>query len=342
MQSIFSKKAMRLGLTLLLLWLSVRYLLPALLPFLMGALLALLAEPAVSFFTRRLHLPRGWASGLGVTVSIGLLAGLLTLVGAGAVGQLARLQLRLPDLADQAQNLKDWLIGTADNAPEGIRSLAQNVVLEVFDDSALLMEQVAERIPGLLGRILGGVGSSVLGVGTGLLAAFLISARLPKLRQGLRERLPKSWYETYLPALKRIRHSLGQWLKAQGLLAAVTWGILSLGFLLLRIPRWLLLGGLIALVDAVPILGTGTVMLPWALITLLQGNSLRGIGLLAIYGAAAITRTCLEPRLIGRQLGLDPLLTLLAMYLGYQLWGIPGLLFTPILASAALNVAREG
>jgi len=341
MTNVFQRRTVRLLLVLAALWFTARYLVPLLMPFLLGALLAVAAEPVVSFAGRRLHLSRGLASGLGVTVSMALLAGLLTIAGAAAVRQLARLQLRLPDLTAQAQNLKDWLIGVADNAPEGIRSLAQRTVLEVFDDGTVLMEQVTNKIPGVLTRLFSGVGSSVLGLGTGILAAFLISARLPKLRQGIQKRLPQSWNETYLPAIKRVRRSLGKWFKAQGLLAAVTWLIVSVGLLILGIPRAVLLGGLIALVDAVPILGTGTVMIPWAVIAFLQGNSLHGIGLLAVYAVACITRTILEPRLIGRQLGLDPLLTLLAMYLGYRFWGIPGLLLTPILASAAVSITQE-
>lgn len=341
MQSIFAKKAVRLALALVALWLSARYLVPVLLPFLLGALLAYTAEPVVVFGTKKLRLPRPLAAGIGVTVSMALLAALLAMTGAVAVRQLGSLAVRLPDMTAQAQSLKDWLIGTADNAPEGIRTLAQRAVLEVFDDGTVLMEQVANRIPKVLTVLLSGVSNSVLGIGTGILAAFLISARLPKLRQSLQKRLPQSWHDTYLPALKRVRHSLGQWLKAQGTLAAVTWGIVTLGFLILRIRRSVLLGALVALVDAVPILGTGTVLLPWAIITFLQGNRLQGIGLLITYAAAAVTRTVLEPRLIGRQLGLDPLLTLLAMYLGYRFWGIPGLLFTPILASAAVSMVES-
>jgi predicted PurR-regulated permease PerM len=90
----------------------------------------------------------------------------------------------------------------------------------------------------------------------------------------------------------------------------------------------------VAVLDAVPILGTGTVLVPWSLVCFLQHEQLRAIGLLSVYAAAAITRTVLEPKFVGQQLGLDPLATLIALYVGFCFWGIPGLLFTPILASA--------
>ena len=84
--------------------------------------------------------------------------------------------------------------------------------------------------------------------------------------------------------------------------------------------------------DALPVLGTGTVLVPWSLVCLLQGDTVRGIGLLGVYAAASLTRSVLEPRFIGRQLGLDPLVTLLAMYAGYRLWGLAGMILAPLLA----------
>lgn len=339
MQGSSVKKVVNILLVLGALWLGIRFLVPLLLPFFLGGLLAVAAEPAVSFGVRRLHLRRGLSAGLGVTFSMVLLAGILTLAGAVLVRQVGILAGNLPDLTVQAQNLQDWMISAAEHAPEGIRTLAQSAVLEAFDGSTALMSQVAGRVPSLVTALVSGVGNSVLGLGTGILSAFLISARLPWLREQIRGKLPQSWYQKYLPALKRVRHSLGLWLKAQGTLSLVTWAIVTAGFFVLGIsyaPMW---AALVAVVDAIPILGTGTVLVPWGILSFLQQDTFRGIGLLCIYGAAAITRTVLEPRLVGRQLGLDPLTTLLALYLGYRLWGIPGLLLTPILASAAKSIA---
>ena len=76
----------------------------------------------------------------------------------------------------------------------------------------------------------------------------------------------------------------------------------------------------------------------WAAVSLLQGEQLRAIGLLAIFGCATLARSTLEPRLVGRQLGLDPLLTLAALYTGFRLWGFFGLLAAPILTAAVKSV----
>ena len=322
------------------LYLSVRYLLPVMLPFLLGAVLALAAEPLVRPMTKRL--PRVAAAGLGVTATLVGLGALLSLLGAVAVRELGRLAGTFPQLVDTAQQgalvLEDWLIGLADNAPEKMRPALQKTVLELFDDSSVLLQQATRQLPGAVTAALGHVGNGVLGVGTGLLSAFLISARLPLLKQKAQNCVPATWKEKYLPVIKRVKNAIAGWLKAQLKLSAVTWGIVTLGFVLLQIPYGPLWALLVAVVDAVPILGTGTVLVPWSLVCFLQGENLRAIGLLCIYGVAAITRTVLEPKLMGKQLGLDPLATLIALYVGYRVWGIAGLLFTPILASAAKSL----
>ena len=94
----------------------------------------------------------------------------------------------------------------------------------------------------------------------------------------------------------------------------------------------------VSLIDSLPVLGTGAVLLPWALICLLQQETARAIGLVGIYVVISITRSVLEPKFLGRQLGLDPLVTLFALYAGYKLWGIGGMLLAPLLAVTAIQL----
>ena len=84
------------------------------------------------------------------------------------------------------------------------------------------------------------------------------------------------------------------------------------------------------MVDALPVFGTGTILIPWALVCFLQNALSRGIGLVILYGVAALTRQALEPRLIGRQIGLNPLVTLMALYIGFRTVGIAGMILFPI------------
>lgn len=323
-------------------WLGLRYCLPVLLPFLLGAAVAVAAEPAVGFFTSSIRLPRGAAAGVGVSITLILLTGVLSVAGMLAVKELGTLAGALPDMGQTVQRgillLEDTLVGAADRLPEGLRTLATGTVLALFDGGSAWVGQLTQKIPKALTSVLGWIPDGALGLGTGVIAGFMISARLPRLRQYLRSGLPQVWYDRYLPALGQVRQTFGGWLKAQAKLTAVTAGVLAGGFLLLRIPYGALWAIPVALVDAIPMLGTGIVLIPWAVAVLLQKKVMLGVGLLFLYALTMILRRVLEPKLVGQQLGLDPLLTLVFLYTGYRFWGFTGMILAPILAAAVKSV----
>lgn len=320
----------------LALWAFARWGLPVLLPFLLGAGLALAAEPMVGRFSRRM--PRAAAAGLGVTMVLALLLSLLVLAVAFLMREAGRLTAVLPGLADAARqgmgSLELWLLDLAEQAPGTVRAVLTDSVTDLFSGGSALMDRAVSKVLSVAGNILGGIPDGALGFGTGILAAYMISVRLPRIRAFLAARLPQSWRQRILPALKGMKGALWGYLSAQFKLMAVTFAILTVGFFVLQIKSAPLWAAVIALVDAIPVLGTGTVLIPWAVVCLLQGSRARGIGLLAVYAVAWLSRSVLEPKLLGRELGLDPLLTLLAMYAGYRFFGFPGLILAPVAAVA--------
>lgn len=336
------KKSLLVLAAFVALWLGMRFVLPLMLPFFLGGALALAAEPLVELSVRKMRFPRWLGAGVGVLAALCGVVTIVWIVGAVAVKELGSLTRNMPNIGETASQgmlmAQDFFVNLSEKAPESIRPMLQKTVLDVFDGGEGLIKQATGKIPAVLGAAVGRVGNGALGVGVGVLAAFLISARLPALRQMLATRIPAKWREEYLPALRRVRTALGGWLKAQLMLCAVTYGIVAIGFLILDIDYGWLWAALVAVVDAVPVLGTGTVLVPWALVLFFQDRTLQAVGLLCTYAAALITRTVLEPRLVGKQLGLDPLITLLALYIGYRFWGILGMLVTPILASAAKSL----
>lgn len=321
-------------------WLFAKYLLPLLFPFGIGLLLALAAEPVVKAGSRYLKLPRWAAAGTGVSLTLLLLTALFGILGAAILREIGVLAGKLPELEDTARQsvdtLRNFVEDAAAHAPEGVRPWVDRSVEQLFSAPQV----VADRVPGMVTGFLGKIPKGFLAVGTAILSGFLISVRLPRLKKALKERLPEKVRTNVLPALKRTKTALFGWLKAQAKLVGITFAILLVGFLLLRVPYGILWAAVVAVVDAVPILGTGTILVPWALVSLLQGKQLTAIGLLAIYGCTFVTRTALEPRIIGRSLNLDPLLTLIFLYIGFHFWGFLGLILTPILGSALISALR--
>ena len=123
--------------------------------------------------------------------------------------------------------------------------------------------------------------------------------------------------------------------KAYLILMAVTFSALSCGLWLLEVPNFFPVALLTSLLDLLPVIGIGFILIPWAVISLFQGNRLLGFGLLLLYLAINLLRSLLEPKLVGKSIGLPPLVTLLSIYAGLQLFGIAGLLM-PCLVLAAL------
>ena len=324
-------------------WITIRYLLPVVMPFLMAFLLALAAEPLVTTFHTRLHMKRPLAAGAGVCIVLVLVVLAVLVLGALLIRELGNLANLLPDLGSAASQgvhlLEQKLLYLADQSPAGIRSMVSGSIENLFSGSSQVFDQLGGKLLQFASGVVMALPDSALGLGTWILASFMISAKLPKIKILIRQHIPSHWHHRYFPALRSLKGNLGGWMLAQVKLTGITACVLCIGFLLLHIPHAPLWAVLVSFVDALPVLGTGTVLLPWSLICFLQGNNFQALGLLGIYLCAWLIRSVLEPRLIGRQLGLDPLITLFAMYGGYQLWGLGGMILSPLLAMTAVQVS---
>lgn len=344
MQSPLFRRIFTLIVGFLVIWLAVRYLLPLLIPFLLGAGLALAAEPLVLLCRKRLHLPRGVSAGIGVTVILFLTISLLIFLAALLVRELSLLAGIVPDLGDTARQglalLESWLLGLINRTPDGIRGILTRSVSGLFSGGNAFLDRASRWVLNLASAVLLRLPDSALGLGTCILASYMISAKLPSIRRWITGIIPQSWKDRYIPTLIGLKNALLGWLRAQAKLACVTFLIATVGLLLLKIPYAPLWALVLALVDAVPLLGTGTVLIPWSLVCLLQRNHVRSVGLLLLYGVTALTRSALEPKLVGKQLGLDPLLTLAALYTGYRLWGIGGMILSPLIAVTAVQLTE--
>lgn len=327
------------------LFLGVRCLLPVALPFLLGIGLALAAEPLIAPLCEKLHWNRVAASALGVTAAVLLSLALVAVLATALVLLIRRFSGVLPQIGyavEQGMNsLRQWALGLSDRLPENIGQVTSRFTEDLFSDGSALMQEVVSRVPGAATELLSALSKGALVLFTTVLSAYMFSARLPQLKRQCLRRLPESWQRTGLPALRRIRQALGGWLLAQGKLMAVTFAVLAGGFLLLRMEQVLLPAALIALVDAFPVLGTGTVLVPWSFVCLLRGETARGIGLLGIYAVAWLLRSVLEPRILGKELGLDPLVTLISVYAGFRLWGLGGMLLAPLGAMVVTQIVKK-
>ncbi len=319
-----------------LLWLGLYFLGPVLLPFALGLLIAWSADPLVARLQKQLKFPRWLCAGISVT-GIYLAVSLACFVLCRLLWkELASFVQALPELAASlsgpAQAMERRLLLLAGRFPDGIGKALENGISEFFRSGAGLTEKIYTGLFDFVTALLKKLPDVSLFFLTAVLSGFMLAAKLPRLRQLWKQKIPQKWQTRTEMLGTRLKATLGNWFKAQAKLMGLCALILTTGFLILGIAYPLLFGLVIALVDALPALGTGLILIPWAVVAYLQGNSFLGTGLLLLYGVAALLRTALEPRLLGKQMGLDPLLTLLSLYAGYRFLGLPGMILFPISA----------
>lgn len=314
-------------------WLALRFVLPGLAPFLLAYALAALMEPAVRAL-RRLHLSRPAASAV---VTLGLL-GLLLFLSARLLARgfaalnaaaaelpgliaawnqrLAALERRLLGLAQEIPGGADYLELALDAVGRALTDVPAGLSRRLLDTAAA----AAQRSPAVL-----------LFLVTAGLGSFFFSASFPKVKAFLLAQIPPGRLRHFEQLSLDLKQSFGGWLRAQLLLMLITFAELLAALLILRVRGAMLIAALTAIVDALPVFGVGVVLLPWAAVALLRGEMRLGIGLVIAFAGVSLMRELLQAKLLGDQIGLDPLSSLLAVYVGWKLCGVPGLLLFPLL-----------
>ncbi|MGI6030975.1 MAG: sporulation integral membrane protein YtvI [Eubacteriales bacterium] len=323
-----------------------RYLFALLLPFILAWLLATLLEPLVRLLHKRLHLPRTLAAIVSVLSSAGLLLlGLYALFSkliaemSGLLQILSNELQHLPDtLIDFTQNLTQWL----PFLPKGIVDTAANMLDALFKGDFTLPDSWSTGAFHMATGVARTVPSVLLFLIVFLVASILISSDREGVKRTLWNLLPPAGQRLAQGLQNFLGSTLIKYLQAQLILMGITFVELLIGFILFRLEYALALALAVAVIDALPILGTGTVLIPWGLYSLITGQTLLGIELLALYGIILLVRQVLEPKVVGQRIGLHPLLTLLSIYVGMGLFGVVGMIAGPILMLLITYLIQNG
>lgn len=313
-----------------------------LLPFALAWGLSLAIHPAARRLGERTGIPRGVWAVLLLLIAIG---GLIAVCCAGAARALKELEELLASLVARGEtaegartNLLDRLVSVFGfERHEALREWRNDLAERMLTEA---VSALSAALPSLAGRLLGAVPSAALFVLVTVIAGFYFC-----LEPGLVGRLLVACLPTKLSARlpswrARIRAVSFRYLRAYLLLLCVTFSALLVGFLVLRVRYALLLSLAVAVVDLLPVLGVGTVLIPWAIVLLLRRQFYQGFGLLILYAAVTVLRQIMEPRLIGKSLGLHPLAALVAGYAGWRWFGVLGMALGPIAATAVKALLR--
>lgn len=319
---------------ILFLWLLLRYALPWLLPFVVAFVIARFLEPVVRYMTERYGIKRGFASALGTIVVITVLITITVTVIGRAVIELTAFVKDLPyllkSLSATLSVIGDRINSFISTAPPEIQDYLQQSLDGFANKSAELPSVLSGSVLTLLSSIARMTPKLVLFFFTCALSVFFISCGYEQVTAFLARQIPQSRRGVMRDFKNDLVSTFGKWVKAELMLSGITFIEMTAAFLYLRIDFAILLALLVAVVDALPVLGSGAVLIPWALVSMIGGNYKTSIALVVIFAANVIIRNILEPRLIGKQIGLPPLATLVAMYVGFCSVGVLGMLLFPI------------
>lgn len=334
----------------LIILLALIFLLPRVLvyflPFVIGWVIALLASPMVRFFEEKVRWKRKASSAFVIVAVIALVVLLLYLIGNKLVREAIGLINELPVM---------WAAIEAD-----FTDIAKN--LSVFYERLPLdlrnsISDFGDRIGGVLGDSVGKVSTPtinavgnfakqlpaiVIGLIMALLSAYFFVAEKASVSEWFHEHMPPSLRARYQMIKRSLVVAVGGYFKAQLKIEVWMYLLLVIGLSILKVNYVLLIALGIAFLDFFPFFGTGTVMVPWAIIKILSGDYTMAIGLLIIWGVGQLARQVIQPKIVGDSVGVPPIPTLFLLYIGYKVGGMFGMIAAVPIGLIVMAMYSEG
>lgn len=312
-------------------------------PFLIAFIISLIIEPAIKKIMKKTHLTRRTSSiiifVLVSVIIIGGLAWLLITLFSESSSLLQSLNDYFDKLYVQFQNLINYFDFDNIHLSDEILEVIQNSTGDFLTTASDWLRNILNNLINFVTSI----PSIAICIGITVIALYFICVDKIYILDQIEHHLPRLWVKKISIHLKELIQTLGGYLKAEATLILVSFIISLIGLYILQIVGFniqypLLMALFIGFVDALPILGSGTVMIPWAIICALNGDINLGIAIIVLLIIMSVVRQVLEPKLVSKNIGVHPIFTLIAMYTGFKMIGIIGLLVGPIVLIIVKNI----
>lgn len=306
----------------------IRYLFFPLLPFLIAWGVAFLIRPLAVFMSKKLKLPKKLT---GATLAaITILFGLSAVVGLGIWGVSAAWRFlsdfasdeRLFELLDRIADPIGSIFGDGEGAArleEYLGDTLKGAINSLLSALVNILTAALTRVPGVMLFIL-----------VTLIAAIYFAIDLERINSFVRRILPKRVGNALVRLKNSFLHVGVQYIRSYLILMSITFVVMLVGLLIMRVKNALIVALVISFLDLLPIIGVGTVLVPWSIFQFALGSPTRAVGIIILLIVHEIVRQFAEPKIIGKNLGINPILSLILLYVGYSLFGFLGLFVTPL------------
>ncbi len=322
---------------LILLILGVKYLLPVMMPFIIAWLIASFTRAPAETLAKK---TRASVKVTRLLLSLLLVLAILLVIGLFAWQVVSALRNLLVDVGEG---------GRLNELLNSLLSTKKPILGDKLPEEVSFM--ISEMLGNMLTAILTGIAEGVTSVVTALPRSFLFiivtlislvyfSLDYDRISRFVRQLLPERLVDTASRLCRGIVRVIGRYIRSYSLIMLITYGTLLVGFLLLSVEKPFTLALLVAMLDILPIIGVGTVLIPWGVLEIAFGSKLLGVGLIVLFVVNAVIRQFSEPKIVGKSLDLHPIITLILLYVGYALFGVVGLILLPVLA-VSIGVALK-
>ncbi len=316
-------------------------------PFVVGFLFSLLVNPIIRFWDKRIRISRKFGSMLMIALTISIVALIV-------YGLVLALRTGLKDFMDYLPTMSENAELEVMNAIERLQNLINDLPFVNGVDLSNLANDVMEFMGGLLtkaesGETLSAIGDVAKGIPNmivyiimGFLATYFFIADREKLAEKLDKILPAAFKEKTLRLYRQTLGAVGGYFKAQFKIMGMIYVVLVIGLIVLQVKYAWLIGFGIALLDMLPVFGTGTVLLPWAVMKLFSGSYQIAIGMIALYVLTFLVHQLLQPKMVGDSLGMNPFAALFFMYVGYRVSSVFGMIVAIPIGMLLINLVKAG
>ncbi len=345
----YFKALVNLGVAVTILLLVV-LLLPRLIiwfmPFVIAGIISMIASPLVRFFEEKIKLKRKWGSAFVIIVVIALVVLVLYLVGSKLIEEGMGLLGALPEMWDSMKadlsGVGESLEGIFEKLPRDTQQTISNLGNQVGEFMAGLFERIGTPTITAAGNFAKQLPSVLIAIIMCLLASYFFVADRYQIGSWIRKYTPESVMSRYDMVRRSILKSVGGYFKAQLKIEVWMYLLLVVGLSVLRVDYVLLIALGIAFLDLLPFFGTGTVMVPWAIIKIFSRDYKMAIGLLIIWGGGQLARQIIQPKIVGDSIGVAPIPTLFLLFIGYKLGGVIGMIIAVPLGMLLSTMYQEG
>ena len=363
------------SLFVVLYYLFIKYALWLVAPFILAFLIAMLLQKPIRKINDKTHINKKLLSVVFVLLIIALLAGVLTLVGYLAGTELYEfgksLAAKLSSLPDLIESAENYLVGYTERLPgklgdsltQTVSGIAEQILGYVREEEAeVISESAAAAAPSMEGFDFSSIATPIFGILSkaktipafltavliGIISCFFMTSDYDGLIRVIKKVASPERAKTLSKTKYVIFDILGKWCKSYATVLFITFCEMLIGLHILKFAG-IYKGGYIfaiaictAIVDILPVFGTGTILIPWGVISLFMHKIPLGIGLLVIYGLITVIRQVVEPKIVSSNVDVHPVITLMSMYIGIQVFGVFGILILPITVVIVKTLNDEG